>query len=77
MALARAIGRPGVSALLLGASATAQLAETVAALGVTLTAEQTSVVDAASATDPVFPYSGDRAAIRRGIFGGHGLAGWV
>ena len=75
-ALAWALGRPGVSSLLIGASRSEQLHDNLAALQVALNPAQTRTLDAASALDAAFPHSGFTAQIRRAIFGGAAVQGW-
>ncbi|MFI5084773.1 MAG: aldo/keto reductase [Actinomycetales bacterium] len=49
--------RPGVTSVILGARTTGQLADNLASAALTLTAEETQRLSAASATDPgVYPY---------------------
>ena len=70
-ALAWVIGRPGVTAPILGARTAEQLRENIAALDVVLTSEQRRALDAASAPAPAFPY--DIFApdtVRNAVFGG-------
>ena len=76
VALAWVQGRPGVSSTLIGASRVEQLADNLAALTAPLTAAQRERLDAASAPPPVFPYGIFAPAVKRGIFGGHGVQGW-
>ena len=75
-ALAWALARPGVAALLIGASRVEQLHDNLAALQVALSPQQVRALDAASALEPAFPYSGFTAQVRRSIFGGTGVQGW-
>lgn len=76
VALAWAITRPTVSSLLLGASRPEQLRENVAALAVTLTADQLAALDNVSELDPAFPYAGFTPRVKRSIFGGTTVDGW-
>ena len=76
IALAWVMNRPGVSALLLGASKLEQLHGNLAALEVALTPGQTAALDQASAMDATFPYSAFSADVRRSIFGGADVEGW-
>jgi aryl-alcohol dehydrogenase-like predicted oxidoreductase len=48
--------RPSVSSVIIGARTSEQLQENIGALGWTLSAEQVSALDAASACTPPYPY---------------------
>ncbi len=76
VALAWTAARPGVTSLILGASRVDQLADNLASLTVTLSADQLARLDEASVDDPNAPhrmlYS---AGLRRGIFGGAEVSG--
>ncbi len=74
VALAWALARPAVSAVLIGASTPAQLRSNLAALGITLSSTHLDVLDQASALDAAFPYAGFTASIKRSIFGGADVA---
>ena len=76
VALAWALGRPGISALLLGASRPEQLRDNLSALRLVLGAGQLETLDRASALDAAFPYSGFTPQVRRSIFGGATVQGW-
>lgn len=76
VALAWTLAKPGISALLLGASSVEQLRENVAALEITLTPGQLAALDEVSALDPAFPYSGFTTAVKRAIFGGTEVVAW-
>ena len=76
VALAWASRRPGVSAVIVGASKPDQLRANLAALGTPLPAEQMAALDEASKPEPRFPYSGFGDDIRRSIFGGADVKGW-
>ena len=75
-ALAWALGRTAVVAPIVGARTPEQLAANLAALDVTLTAEQRATLDQASAPEPVYPYPIFEGAVRRGMFGGAEVRGW-
>ena len=51
--------------------------DNVAALDVVLTPEQRATLDAASAPEPAFPYSGFTEGVKRSIFGGVDVRGWA
>ena len=76
VALAWALGRPGVSSLIVGASKLEQLRDNLAALSITLTPEQLRTLNAGSVSDPAFPEGFFSAGLQRGIFGGHAVQGW-
>ncbi len=76
VALAWAMEQPGVDALLLGASKPQQVTSNVAALDLYLTEEARSKLDAASALDAAFPYSGFTAGIKRSMFGDRDVRNW-
>ncbi len=77
VALAWALAKPGISSLLLGASKPEQVSTNIAALELTLTASQMSQLDDISALPPAFPYAGFNADVRRSIFGGQNVRGWM
>ena len=71
------LGRPGVTAPILGARTPEQLRENVAALDVALTAEQMRALDAASAPAAAFPYSiFAPETVRAAVLGGATVRGW-
>lgn len=76
VALAWLLGRPGVGAVLVGASRPQQLEANLAALTCVLSGEQLARLDAASATAPGFTDSLASPAIRKMVFGGHAVRGW-
>lgn len=76
VALAWALGQPGISSLLLGASKVAQLHDNLAALTVQLTAKQLQTLDQVSALELVHPYMIFTPQVNRSIFGGHAVQGW-
>ena len=76
VALAWALARPGITALIIGASKLAQLEDNLAALEISLTDAQMGRLDAASATAPGFSDGLAAPAIRRMVFGGHAVRGW-
>lgn len=75
VALAWAIGRPGVASTLIGASTVSQLMSNIAATEITLSAEQAQRLDTASATTPGFTAGLAAPAIRTMIFGGNQVIG--
>ena len=77
VALAWTVARPGVDALLLGASRPEQVSDNVAALDLALTDEQRATLEEASALDPAFPYLGFTGDVKRSIFGGRDVAAWA
>ena len=77
VALAWTVARPGVDALLLGASRPQQVIDNVAALDLALTDKQRATLEKASALDPAFPYLGFTADVKRSIFGGQDVAAWA
>ena len=76
VALAWTRARPGVGAVVIGASRPAQLDDNLAALDVALTDAQTRRLDEASAPAPGFSDSLAAPGIRRMVFGGHDVRGW-
>jgi diketogulonate reductase-like aldo/keto reductase len=54
--LAYTLGRPGITSLVVGARTDAQLADNLAAADLTLTAEETARLDAASLPRLLYPY---------------------
>ena len=76
VALAWALGRPGVTSLLLGASRAAQLADNIAALDVRLTPEHQTILDEASAMPRVLPYAIFTPSVKRMVFGRTEVTGW-
>jgi aryl-alcohol dehydrogenase-like predicted oxidoreductase len=77
VALAWVIGRPGVTATLMGVSRVEQVADNVAALGVELSAAHRAALDAVSAPDPRMLYSLFTPAIRQqAVFGGSSVETW-
>ena len=75
-ALAWALARPGVTSVIIGASKVEQLDHNVTALDLVLTGEQMSRLNEASASAPGFSDGLAAPAIRRMVFGGHGVRGW-
>ena len=73
VALAWVMARPGVAATLIGARELPQLRYNIAAAELTLSEQQMTRLDAASAPayGPVMTWS----AIRRIVFGGHSVTG--
>ncbi len=76
VALAWVARRPGVSSVLVGASRPEQLAQNVAALEVSLSAEQQERLDAASAPPSLNPYF-IFALPKTQIFGGRTVEAWA
>lgn len=76
VALAWAIGRPGVASTLIGASKLSQLESNIAATEIRLTGDQLQRLDTASAPTLGFSSSLAQPSIRRMVFGGHRVAGW-
>ena len=76
IALAWALQKPGISALIVGATKAEQLHENLAALDVPITPAQCAALDKASAPLAAFPYSAFTPEIRRSIFGGADVQGW-
>ncbi|GJE17974.1 aldo/keto reductase [Methylobacterium marchantiae] len=79
IALAWVMGRRGIASTLMGVSRAEQVADNVAALDVTLSAEHRSLLDAASApADPRMLYGLFTPAMRRQVvFGGSPVRGWT
>jgi aryl-alcohol dehydrogenase-like predicted oxidoreductase len=69
-ALAWLMARPGVASILIGASRPAQVADNVAALSLTLSAEQRGRLDEASAPMLVYPTTLFTPLVKRFVFGG-------
>ncbi len=77
VALAWAAQQPGISALLIGASRVAQVADNIAALGVRFSPTQLRQLADASAPAPAFPYPIFEAPMRSAaVFGGATVQGW-
>ena len=76
VALAWVLARPGVASLLIGATKMEQLQSNIASLELQLSPQQTAILDAASAPEPVFPYGVFSDDIGRSIFGGANVQGW-
>lgn len=76
VALAWVMGRPGITATLVGASKLEQLASNVAASELILSKDQTTRLDEASAPAPGFSLGLASPAIRRMVFGGNDVTGW-
>ncbi len=77
IALAWVLPRPGVASVIIGASKLTQLDDNMAALEISLNDDQTARLNAASAITPGFADSLATPNIRRLIFGGHGVKGWM
>lgn len=77
VALAWLAGRPGVTSMLLGVSRTEQVADNVAALGLTLSAEHVAALDAVSGGNENLLYGLSRPPLRdQVVFGGAEVRGW-
>lgn len=76
VALAWTLNRPGVASTLIGASNVKQLESNIAASEIRMTVEHMERLESASAPTPGFSSSLVQPAIRRMIFGGHGVSGW-
>ncbi len=76
VALAWALGRPGVASALIGARNVTQLSGNLEALEIRLTGDQSAQLDAASAFSPGFSDALVAPGIRRMVFGGHDVRGW-
>ena len=76
VALAWARQKAGVDSVLVGAKTAAQFDDNLASLGVELSPEAMTRLDAISAAPPMFPYSAFNADIRRNIFGGADVRAW-
>ncbi len=76
VALAWAASQPGVTTLTLGASRPDQLHDNLAALELSLTAEQLQALDQVSALALAFPYGILTPGANRMIFGGAAVQGW-
>ncbi len=74
VALAWARQKRGVDSVLIGAKTVAQLDDNLASLGVVLSPDVMTRLDALSAPPAVFPYSAFNGDIRRSIFGGADVA---
>ena len=76
VALARAMGRPGITSTLMGASKVAQLESNMAAVEIALTDDQMARLNDASFPPPNFSSSLVTPQIRRMIFGGQTVTAW-
>lgn len=76
VALAWAAAQPGITSLILGATAVVQLQDNIAALSLHLKPEQRQVLHEASALDLAFPYGLMTPAGSRMIFGDCDVQGW-
>jgi len=77
VALSWVMSRPGVASTIIGASKLAQLQGNIAATEIVLSESQLSRLNAASATPPGFSAGLTAPAIRRMVFGGNDVAGWL
>ncbi len=77
VALAWVMGRPGITSTLMGVSRVEQLADNIAALGLTLSAEHRATLDAASAPSEARLYALFAPVMRRHVtFGGAFVEAW-
>ena len=76
VALAWAIARPGVASTLIGASKVSQLESNITAVEITLSEDQMTRLNEASATAPTFSSSLGSPQIRKMVFGGQAVTGW-
>ena len=76
VALAWVMARPGVTATLIGASKLPQLASNVAASEITLSEDQMTRLNDASAPAPGFSRGLTSPMVRRMVFGGNNVVGW-
>jgi len=76
VALAWAAAQRGITSLILGASKLEQLHDNLAALDLSLSAEQLQTLNEISALDPAHPYMIFTAETNRMIFGGASVQGW-
>ena len=77
IALAWVMARPGVTTTLIGASKLPQLASNIAAAEVGLTPDQVKRLDDVSAPAPGFSAGLASPMIRRMVFGGNDVRGWL
>jgi len=75
VALAWALARPGLTALILGASKVEQLQDNLNSASLQLTPDQIELLEADTLAPP-YPYGIFSGAINRGIFGGNAVRGW-
>ena len=77
VALAWASAQPGVTSLILGATKVEQIADNIASLSITLTADQLAKLGEAGAPELVHPYMFFTGVLRRErVFGGTDVTGW-
>lgn len=76
VALAWAMGRPGIASTLIGASKLSQLQSNIAATEIALSTEQLERLDTVSAPAAGFSASLTTPGIRAMLFGGHSVTGW-
>ena len=76
VALAWAIARPGVTSTLIGASKVSQIESNIAATNISLTADQMTRLNEASAPPVGFSSGLTSREIRRMVFGGHDVEAW-
>ena len=77
VALAWVMARPGVTSTIIGASRLTQLASNIAATDIVLSDAQTQRLDEASAPAPGFSSALTSPMIRRMVFGGNSVKGWL
>ena len=76
VALAWVMARPGVAVTLIGASKLEQLASNIAASEITLSKDQMTRLNEASAPAPGFSAGLTSPMVRRMVFGGNDVTGW-
>ncbi len=76
VALAWVRAQPGITAPIVGARTVAHWQDHLAALSLTLSADQRQKLDAASALASVHPYNIFSDEVQRLIFGGQSVSGW-
>ena len=76
VALAWVMARPGVAVTLVGASKLEQLASNIAASEITLSVDQMTRLNEASAPAPGFSAGLTSPMVRRMVFGGNDVTGW-
>ena len=77
VALAWVMARPGVTSTIIGASKLTQLASNITATDVVLSEAQMQRLDEASAPAPGFSAGLTSPMIRRMVFGGNSVTGWL
>ena len=77
VALSWVMAQPGVTSTLVGASTTSQLASNIAATEIVLTESQIKLLNEASASPAGFGAALTSLMIRRMVFGGNEVTGWL